>query len=69
MTYLIRTKFGATYEVSEKTRASLNKIILQGRDTRPQFIEITELNLTLNTDSIAVIEPEGISGKKEACEV
>lgn len=67
--YTIRTKFGSIYEITEQTRDSLNKELLKKREARPQFIELVELGITINVDSIAVIEPDGINGKKEACEV
>lgn len=69
MNYSIRTKFGASYEITEATKNGLNKELLKKRESRPQFIELTELGVTLNVDSIAAIEPFGIHDKKEACEV
>jgi len=58
MTYIINTKFGATYEITEETKETINKILLRPREERPQFILISEANITINTDVIAVIEPK-----------
>lgn len=67
MNYTIRTKYGASYEITERTRNSLNRELLKQWENRPQFIELTEIGITINVDSIAAIE--SFAGKREACEL
>jgi len=51
----VKTKYGESYEISELTKTRLTALLLKSRDKVPQFVELIEAGVTINTDSIAVI--------------
>ncbi len=55
MKCFVKTKSGESYEISELTKTRLTALLLKSRDKVPQFVELSEAGVTINTDSIAVI--------------
>lgn len=56
MKYIIKTKSGDDFRISQTARDNLTELLLRGRDSRPQFVEISEIKIVINTDSISVID-------------
>ena len=73
MIHLLKTMNGDEYEISQKTRDIIAKVLISDKSERPEYIEIESAGAIIKTASITSIvrfkhEPERLPTREEEIE-